>query len=349
MYKEPNRQCSFFGSMIYERIIPESHFLKQLSNAVDFSFINGLCGDLYCQDNGRAGWEPALMFKVVFLQFLYDISDRQVEEQLRYNLVFKWFIGIEADELPPDYSCLSKFRSRLGTERFKNIFNTIVGLAQDKGFISERLTIVDSSHIEAKVDLFRLSKEYKESEEDKSYIDRNSPDPDARIGHKSKKKSFYGYKAHTGLDSDSEIITTCEVTSGNEADGDKLPALIRGHPREVTADKAYDSNDNHEYLKREHIRSSIIIKKNRTNEEVIGLADPQSQRERPKIEHKFAELKNYHGLKRSRYWGLERVTIQCLISCIVVNCKRLVKLALGILNPKAIVFPEEVLVKPAVA
>ena len=328
MYKEPNHQCSFFGSMIYERIIPKTHFLKQLSEVVDFSFVNDLCKDLYCADNGRAGWEPALMFKIVFLQFLYDISDREVEEALTFNLAFKWFIGIEADELPPDYSCLSKFRSRLGTERFQGIFNQIVGIAQAKGFISQRLTIIDSTHIQAKVDLFRLVKEYKTDDKDKDYIDKNSTDPDARIGHKSKKKTFYGYKMHIGEDADSEVITALEVSPGNEPDGEKLPGLIRGHPQEVTADKAYDNDDNHHYLNEEEIRSSIIIKKNRTNPDIIGLANPNSQRERPKIEHKFGELKNRHGLGQARYWGLVKATIQCLISCIVVNCKRLVKLAI---------------------
>lgn len=329
MYKEPNRQASFFGSMIYDRIIPKTHFLKQLSGVADFSFVNNLCQDLYCADNGRAGWEPALMFKIVFLQFLYDISDRQVEERLTFDLVFKWFIGIEADELPPDYSTLSKFRSRLGPERFKMIFNQIVELARAKGFISERLTIIDSTHIEAKVDLFRLSKEHKQDDNDKTYIDQNSPDPEARIGHKTKKKTFYGYKMHSGLDTDSELFTACEVTPGNEADGDKLPVLIRGSPQEVTADKAYDSNDNHNSLKEQEIRSSIIIKKNRKDPTIIGLANPDSQSERPKIEHKFGELKNWHGLGRARYWGLVKVTIQCLISCIVVNCKRIVKLVLA--------------------
>lgn len=328
MYKEPNRQASFFGSMIYERIIPKTHFLKQLSEIVDFSFVNNLCQDLYCPDNGRAGWESALMFKIVFLQFLYDISDRQVEEQLTFNLIFKWFIGIEADELPPDYSTLSKFRSRLGPERFKDIFNQIVALARTKGFISERLTIIDSTHIEAKVDLFRLAKEYKQDDNDKTYIDKSSPDPDARIGHKTKKKTFYGYKMHSALDTDSELFTACEVTPGNEADGDKLAGLIRGSPQGVTADKAYDSNDNHKVLKEQAIRSSIIIKKNRKDPTIIGLANPDSQAERPKIEHKFGELKKWHGLRRTRYWGLAKVTIQCLISCIVVNCKRLVKLVI---------------------
>ena len=329
MYKQPNRQASFLGSMIYDRIIPKTHFLKQVSEVVDFSFVNRFCRDCYCaefyifkrsasrpcrdEDNGRAGYEPAMMFKIVFLQFLYDISDRRVEEELTFNLALKWFIGIEADELPPDYSTLSRFRDRLGAERFKDIFNRIVEMAREKGFISDRLTIIDSTHIEAKVDLFRLKKGHKGDKGDKDYIDKGSPDMDASFGHKTKKKVFYGYKQHNAMDADSEMITTCEVTTGREPDG-------------ATADKAYDSDENHFYLKREGIQSGIILKKNRVNEEIIKGVDVSLKLERPKIEHKFGELKKWHGLRIARYWGLGKIAIQCLISCIVVNCKRLVKL-----------------------
>ena len=343
MYKQPNRQNSFLGSMIYDRIIPKTHFLKQVSEVVDFSFVNDLCRDCYCaefyifkrsasrpcrdEDNGRAGYEPAMMFKIVFLQFLYDISDRRVEEELTFNLALKWFIGIEADELPPDYSTLSRFRDRLGAERFKDIFNRIVEVARDKGYISDRLTIIDSTHIEAKVDLFRLKKGHKGDKGDKDYIDKGSPDMDASFGHKTKKKVFYGYKQHNAMDADSEMITTCEVTTGREPDGAQLPCLIRGQPAGATADKAYDSDQNHFYLKREGIQSGIILKKNRVNEEIIKGVDVSLKLERPKIEHKFGELKKWHGLRIARYWGLGKIAIQCLISCIVVNCKRMVRIA----------------------
>ena len=60
--------------------------------------------------------------------------------------------------------------------------------------------------------------------------------------------------------------------------------------------------------------------------DVLGRAHPRSQRERANIERKFAEQKQYHGLRQARYWGLRRVTIQVLMTCLVVNCKRMVRL-----------------------
>jgi len=155
---------------------------------------------------------------------------------------------------------------------------------------------------------------------------RKKQDPDARFGRKSVKKSFYGYKEHQATDADSELITAVSVTPGNVPDSEVFAPLVDHQAQEVTADKGYDTDANHQKLKRRGQRSSIIVKKNRTNADVIGQANPKSQRERAKIERKFAEQKKYHGLRQAHYWGLRRVTIQVLMTCLVVNCKRMVRL-----------------------
>jgi hypothetical protein len=90
MLKPKSSQLSFYGDHIYDRIIPEDHFLKQLEKAIDFSFVNDLCRDAYNPDVGRPAYEPQMMFRMLFLQFLYDISDRRAEEEINFNLVLKW-------------------------------------------------------------------------------------------------------------------------------------------------------------------------------------------------------------------------------------------------------------------
>ena len=208
MLRAKSSQLSFYGNHIYDRVIPKDHFLKLLDKAVDFSFVNELCRDAYTPDFGRPAYEPEMMFKVIFLQFLYDISDRRIEEEVNLQLAFKWFAGLTIDESPPDSSSLTRFRARLGEERFAQIFNQIVEIAREKGLISDRLSIVDSTDIKAKVDTFKM-KDAPEA----------SPDKDARYGYKSRKKPFFGYKAHASMDSDSEIITKLETTPGNASDG----------------------------------------------------------------------------------------------------------------------------------
>ena len=319
MLRAKSNQLSFYGSHIYNRVIPGDHFLKLLDRVVDFSFVNELCRDAYTPDSGRPAYEPEMMFKILFLQFLYDISDRRVEEEVNFNLVLKWFVGLAIDESPPDSSSLTRFRDRLGEERFAQIFNQIVEMAREKGLISDQLSIVDSTHIKAKVDTFKV----------KVNPDA-SPDRDARYGYKSRKKPFFGYKAHMSMDSDSELITKLETTPGNANDGKEFPNVVDAKAEMTTADKAYDSNKNHRLLKRKKSTSAIITKRNRksphlrkhqTNPEIIA-----AQRERPKIERKFAELKRFHGLEKARYWGLAKMAIQFTMTAIACNLKRMVKL-----------------------
>ena len=282
-----------------------------------------LVSDCYCPDNGRPSWDPLILFKVVFLQFLYDLSDREIEEQVNLHLACKWFAGLQPEEAAPDHSTLCRFRSRLGPEKFQQIFNEIITQAREAGLVSDRLRIIDATHLQAKADLFRLPQPPPDTSPAQA---PGSPDPDARFGRKSEKKSFYGYKEHIGIDADSELVTAVSVTPGNVADSQMLGPLIDPHAREVTADKGYDTDANHQRLKEGGQRSSIIIKANRTNPEIIGQANPKSQRERPNIERKFAEQKKYHGLAKARYWGLAKVSIQVLMTCIVVNCKKIAKL-----------------------
>ena len=322
MQGQHSSQSSFFA-LIYERLVPSDHLLRRISATVDFAFVTDLVSDCYCPDNGRPSWDPLLLFKTVFLQFLYDLSDRQVEEQVNLHLACKWFVGLQPDETGPDHTALTRFRARLGSEKFQQIFNELVRQARAAGLIHDRLRILDATHLAAKVDLFRLPPLPLGTPPAQA---PGSPDPEARFGRKSAKKSFYGYKEHLATDADSELITAVAVTPGNVPDSEVFEPLVDPHARELTADKGYDTDENHRKLKRHGQRSSIILKHNRTNPEVLGQANPASQRERPHIERKFAEQKQYHGLRQARYWGLAKVTIQVLITCLVVNCKRIVRL-----------------------
>jgi len=320
MLKPDTGQTSFFGDLIYDRLFQKrSHWLKDLRQVVDFSFINDLCQDLYTSPTGRPAWSPEVLFKVAFLQFCYDISDRRVEEELAFSLIFRYFVGLEADAEPPDHTTICRFRTKLGVERFQAIFNQIVTVARQRGFVTDRLHILDSTHIAAKVDLFRLKQE-QEDDDDDTYVDRNSPDPDARFGRKSEDKGFYGYKEHCALDADSGLIVVSETTPGQVSDHQVFVPLLDGQPQEITADKAYDSRENRAILSARGVKNGIIPRKKKRGRR------PASQRLRPAIERKFAQMKQQHGLRQARYWGWAKMTIQCLLTAIVVNCKRLVTL-----------------------
>ena len=328
-----NKQNSFFGNYVYDKVVKKEHLLRKINEIVDFSFVNKQCRDLYCLNNGRPGWSPSLMFKILFLQFMYDLSDYAIEEELYDRLSFKMFIGLEVEEPPPDHSSVSRFRDRLGVERFKKIFNKIVELARDKGVISDKLHIVDATEVKAKVDLYRLKKEHRDSHP-KDYIDRHSPDPDARSGRKYKGKPFYGYQAHCAMDAESEVIVNIDAAPGDVREHTQLKPLLQESPspKVVTADKAYDCQENHRYLSENHIRNGIMLKKFHTKEYLkthIQRVSRKARKFRQHIEHKMAHLKRYHGLAKARYWGCTKVRIQTYLAAMCSNVKRLVQLCFG--------------------
>lgn len=320
MSKTGSANGSFFGNFIYDQLLRRRpHFLSDLSQAVDFSFVKVALKDFYV-DWGRDPWDPVLMFKMVFLQFFYDLSDRDIEEQCTWNMLFKCFLGLSAEELPPDHTVLCRFRQRLGAEGFQRLFNQVVEQARSQGLVSDRLHIIDATHMTAKVDLFRLKKEHQDGNDDDHYVDRSSPDSDARFGRKTPKKGFYGYKSHVVQDADSELIVQVLTTPGNVPDGVVLPTLAQPQAQELTGDKAYDSKANRSHLAALGVASGLHPRRPRPGR------PRKSWRERPKIERKFAECKQFHGLRRARYWGLAKVTIQTLMVALVVNLKRWVTL-----------------------
>lgn len=129
MLKPATGQTSFFGDMIYDRIFQKrSHWLKDLLQVVDFSFVNDLCQNLFESPTGRPAWSPEKLFKVAFLQFCYDISDRRVEEELAFSLIFRYFVGLEADAEPPDHTTICRFRAKLGVERFQGALDADSGI-----------------------------------------------------------------------------------------------------------------------------------------------------------------------------------------------------------------------------
>jgi IS5 family transposase len=348
MYSEHSKQITFYDEPVYAKTVPKDHILRSISAAIDFKFVNELCKDLYCPDNGRRCWEPQLMFKVLFLQFLYDLSDREIEAELGDRMSFKWFLGLSVDEAVPDYSMLSVFRDRLGPERFAKIFNQIVQAAHAHKLVSNKLHIIDATDVKAKVNQFRITEEIKKNEDNKKDNNNNdkqsqgkfdTPDSDARFGRKSDNKKFYGYKEHMRMDAESGIIVDCKTTPGNESDSKQFGDLLSTAPppRVVTADKGYDSMENHQLLERKHIRNGVILRNNHTKlythpKRVSKLA----KKFRCRIEHKFAELKNIHSLKVARYWGLAKVSVQAYLTGIVANCKRIVRLLKSLHDPPRI-------------
>ena len=150
MLKPKSPQSSFYGSYLYDKIVPVDHLLRKINAVVDFSFIRELVKDKYTPDFGRPAEDPEFMLRLCLLQYIYGDSDREVEENARINLAYKYFLGLAVDEEPPDYSTVCTFRAqRLGEEKFRQVFQNIVQQCIDKGLVTGKRQIIDSTHIVA--------------------------------------------------------------------------------------------------------------------------------------------------------------------------------------------------------
>ena len=127
MLKPKSPQESFYGSYLYERIVPVDHLLCKINQVVDFSFVQQILQDRYNAAIGRPAEDPEFMLRLCLLQYIYGDSDRQVVENARLNLAYKYFLGLAVDAEVPDYTTISYFRAqRLGEEKFRSVLEQIV-------------------------------------------------------------------------------------------------------------------------------------------------------------------------------------------------------------------------------
>jgi transposase len=152
MLKPKSPQESFYGSYLYDRIVPADHLLRQINQVVDFSFASQILKDRYDPAIGRPAEDPEFMLRLCLLQYLYGDSDRQVVENARLNLAYKYFLGLAVDAKVPDYTTISYFRAqRLGEEKFRAVLEQIVRQCIDKGLVKGKRQIIDSTPVIANI------------------------------------------------------------------------------------------------------------------------------------------------------------------------------------------------------
>ena len=146
------REFNDFSKLVYEKLVPEDHFFYKVNELVDFSFVNDLCKGLYSKDMGRPAYPPEQIFRGSIVQFYFDLSDRKIEQEITYNIVAKWFIGLEVEDKSFDHTTISKFRTMLGKKAFDKIFYKILEMIKEAGCISEDdILLADATHIIADV------------------------------------------------------------------------------------------------------------------------------------------------------------------------------------------------------
>lgn len=133
---------------IYDILIPQDHSFRQFLNLVDFTFIYEELSTKYCCDNGRTAVDPVQMFKYLFLKYLDELSDADLVERARYDMSYKFFLGLAPEDEVIHPSLLSKFRrQRLKDDNLLDILLAkTVQIAKEHGLFKGKSIIVDSVH-----------------------------------------------------------------------------------------------------------------------------------------------------------------------------------------------------------
>ena len=137
---------------LYEIIIPQNHLLRRLKENIDFSFVNPMLRKQYCENFGRPAKEPEMMFKLLFLKKLYDLSDERLIASAGTDMAYKYFLGLSPEEKIVDPSLLTKFRkTRITEDILEDMLKETIQQAIQKGLVKSGTIIVDATHTEAAV------------------------------------------------------------------------------------------------------------------------------------------------------------------------------------------------------
>ena len=126
--------------------------MRKIEAKVDFNFIHELVKAYYCDHNGRPALDPTLMFKLLFLGYLFGVrSERQLIRDTQVNVAYRWFLGLNLTDKIPDASTLSQNRIRRFNESdiYQHIFDEIMLQAMKKNLVSGNTLFTDSTHLKA--------------------------------------------------------------------------------------------------------------------------------------------------------------------------------------------------------
>jgi IS5 family transposase len=288
--------------------------LDRVLVSFDWEAIERLVSGLHAAPRGRPSWAPLTMVKALLLQQWYGLSDPGLEEALSDRLSFRRFVGLGLDEGQPDHSVISRFRKALREAGLDAaLFEEVERQLQARALILKRGTLMDATVVSAAV------------KKPPAPAGRGSDrDPDADWTRKGG-KSWFGYKAHVGVDEGSGLIRRAELTSAKIYESQVAEALICGDERAVYGDRAYEHQDRRRRLKAAGVKDRIM---HRSHKHQAALPRWQARRNRlispirAGVERIFGTGKRSYGYTRVRYRGLAANLLQLRFLCMAYNLRR---------------------------
>src|ERR1700744_1997157 len=142
-------------------LVPKDHLLRKIEAVIDFSFIHDRVAGFYGPHNGRPPLDPTVMFKALFIGYLFGIrSERQLVREIEVNVAYRWFLGLKLTDPVFDASTLSQNRHRRynDTTVAQDIFDAIVVQAIRHGLVDGTVLYTDSTHLKANANKNRYDK-----------------------------------------------------------------------------------------------------------------------------------------------------------------------------------------------
>ena len=332
MRGEDQKQEAMFSYVSPDKRVPADHPLRGVREMVD-TILNEMSprfGRLY-SELGRPSIAPERLLRALLLQIFYSVrSERLLVEQLQYNLLFRWFVGMDMDEEVWNHAVFSKNRERLLNEEIAEVFFQRV-LKQARPYLSDEHFTADGTLLEA----WASHKSFRRNdgnggtpngnrevdfhgEQRHNDTHQSTTDPEARLYKKSKgSEAKLSYLGHALMENRNGLLVKTMVTEANgtaERDAALLMAEKIPGVKRVTlgGDKNYDTKDFVRELREMNI-TPHVAQNNRNRASAIDerttrhLSYEVSQRKRKRIEESFGWMKIIGMLKKVKLRGLEKV------------------------------------------
>ena len=343
MRGDDQQQSGMFSYVSLEERVPQDHPLRAIRKGVD-EVLRSMAKDfdgMYAK-TGRPSVPPERLLRAVLLQIFYTVrSERLLMEQMNYNLLFRWFVGLERDE-PVWNHAVCKNRERLLNQEVAQEFFQRV-LAQAKPHLSDEHFTVDGTLIEAwasqksfqkkdggddKPGQFRGDKRSNDTHESKT-------DPEAKLYRKGGgQEAKLGYLGHVLMENRNGIaVNSCVTQAEGRAEVEAAVAMVEEIPgqHQVTlgGDKAYDTKEfvqemrDHQVTPHVALKATTIIDSRTTRHPGYAI----SQQKRKRVEEIFGWLKTIGGLRKTRHRGVERVGWMFTFALAAYNLVRMRNLA----------------------
>ncbi len=332
MRGDDDQQEGMFSYISPEKRVPADHPLRPIRKMVDeiLKEMSPRFAKLY-SDVGRPSIAPERLFRSLLLQIFYSVrSERMLIEQLQYNLLFRWFVGMEMDETVWNHAVYSKNRERLLNEEIAESFFQRV-LERAKPYMSDEHFTVDGTLIEA----WASHKSFRpkdgtgtppglggdvdfRGEKRKNQTHESTTDPDARLFTKSSgSQAKLSYMGHVLMENRNGLLVQTFLTEATgRAERDAALLMVEAIPagKRVTlgGDKNYDTQEFIRELRgmniTPHVAQNTTKRRSAVDERTTRHAGYEvSQRKRKRVEQSFGWMKMVGMLRKVKLRGIDKV------------------------------------------